>query len=369
MVLDFQYYRTGLPGFQFVVKEAVRLAFWQVLIVLIAAVGRLVLDVPELVWVLVWLVTELIGVWWAYRMCSRRPGGRKRLLSLPGGPAFAALSSKLGRELRTVWLGEDAKCHGTLVAHPFSTAECPLAHDKDCWQCLYILQVEMTLKEGNTPVAATTNLFSECCCGCTSWEQKYGQGSSELPSEQEHLEVQLPNGWGTGFFDAEFNDLEGCSRVAAVHPCTEEPLGVGCRWERQYLDSLHQKVFVVAEPPSMWALNSNLQASILLLSVADVLSLGLGFAGSMALALILGEEPERKSRLMLAAFLSFLELIVVMPMLLSCVFWKELAGRLWGQMRPLVHHPRYLARGTLLSTSESESESDGLLSGSDSDSD
>eukprot|EP00969_Alexandrium_andersonii_P304375 13454384-Alexandrium_andersonii.AAC.1 len=47
------------------------------------------------------LGTLLIGARWHCALWARRPGSRKRLLSLPGGPAFAALSWRLGRSLRT----------------------------------------------------------------------------------------------------------------------------------------------------------------------------------------------------------------------------------------------------------------------------
>jgi len=342
MVLDFQHYHSGLPGLPFIAGIAAKHSLSHVLNVVVCNtfLGRF----DHVILPASCTSTLVILFYWNYAVLSRRPPGRKRLLSLPGGHAFAAMSSRLGRELRTVWLGEGANCHETVVTHPYSTAACPWPRDKDCWQCLYILQVEMTLAAGEVPVAATTNLYSGCCCsGPHTWERTYGPGSSEVPSEQADLKAELPPGWGEGTFDAVFGRLDGCCRAAQLHPDTGQPLGLGCRWERRYLDSLEQTIFVVAQPPSVWGLAGGFLVVTVMntLSVLMVLVLPTAYFTSMA-----WEEMNQTSPMvgyvLLAAFC--LPVMAVLPctLVLGC---KELVSRAFGQMRPLTESPRYLTRG------------------------
>jgi len=313
--------------------------------------------------------------------------GRKKLLSLPGGRAYDYLSRSLGEELRTVWLDPTSNSiHDTLDDHPFMTELCPGGHEKICWQCLYILQVEKTISEGDIPVAATTNLYS------LGMERKYGPGSSEV--EGELYDAPLPEGWGQGIFPGMFrapcwcpccvatatvltiagivarlvrvelhplwsllfavlcmvpvvipafvmiaqSSIAGASRMAKEHPRTRKLLGVGCRWERRYLDSLSETVLVVAKPPGHLSLVSSLHLFVGLVVQMGQLALlvieGLGRLDDSGL------ETQLLGFVVIAVLLVVFVAIVVMSSH-ACLRYL----RLRHHMQPLLTSPKYLSRG------------------------
>lgn len=193
---------------------------------------------------------------------------RRVLISVPGGQAYDMVEKSLGKELQTVWLGS-AKVHETQSIetsgsdHPYCLDRCVNDSTKTCWQCVYIAKIRKLLSEGCELVACTTNVYDP------DWVAQFHAGSSEMP--EEGFQEGPPKGWGRGKFrpahqlelerlaagcvlvgqDNNFEALCGVDRKAQEHPKTKKPLGVGCRWERRFLDSLRERVIVVAQPPRL----------------------------------------------------------------------------------------------------------------------
>jgi len=102
-----------------------------------------------------------------------------------------------------------------------------MPHEKiPCWCCCWMDEMQALHKAGWEIQCATSNIF------VTSWISTYDAGSTEMREEQ--FRHPKPYGWGTGNIPISGTNFR---RVAKVHPDTKLPLGEGCRWERQVLDS------------------------------------------------------------------------------------------------------------------------------------
>eukprot|EP00411_Alexandrium_monilatum_P001268 CAMPEP_0175198370 /NCGR_PEP_ID=MMETSP0093-20121207/8492_1 /TAXON_ID=311494 /ORGANISM="Alexandrium monilatum, Strain CCMP3105" /LENGTH=241 /DNA_ID=CAMNT_0016491361 /DNA_START=48 /DNA_END=773 /DNA_ORIENTATION=- len=222
-------------------------------------------------------------------------------------------------------------------------------------------------------------------------ERKYGPGSSEM--EGELYEAPLPEGWGQGVFPGRFRTLcwcpcgvatatvlttgivarlvrvtpdpwscvmfavpglvsvvipafvmiaqssiAGALRMAKEHPHTRKLLGMGCRWERRYLDSLSETVLVVAKPPGHLSLVSSLHQFIGLVAQMGQLALlvieGLGRLDDSGL------ETQLLGFVVIAVLLVVFVAIVVMSSH-ACLRYL----RLRHHMQPLLTSPKYLSRG------------------------
>ncbi|CAK9088314.1 unnamed protein product [Durusdinium trenchii] len=124
----------------------------------------------------------------------------------------------------------------------------PVGSKHPCWCCHWLRKVKQKHAEGAVICIAVSNIYNK------DWVDKYGAGSSELSDEaadkfglkREQFRNGRPAGWGTG--KIQISNGMTFSRVAPVHPHTGLPLGEGCRWERQALDSLEFPVFVFFMP-------------------------------------------------------------------------------------------------------------------------
>jgi len=102
-----------------------------------------------------------------------------------------------------------------------------------CWCCRWLALTDQWHQEGYQLYCLTSNVYE------TDWVERYGAGSSELPTEE--FVSPKPAGWGHGTL--RLQGSEWCpgpefelKREALTHPDTGLPLGHGCRWERQCMD-------------------------------------------------------------------------------------------------------------------------------------
>ncbi|CAE7260333.1 ANK1, partial [Symbiodinium pilosum] len=105
------------------------------------------------------------------------------------------------------------------------------------WCCHWLREVRRHHDLGEVICCAISNIFFP------AWVRDYGAGSSELSDKdaekygltKENFRNGRPDGWGEGKIVIEGSEFD---RAAPVHPRTQLPLGVGCRWERQALDGM-----------------------------------------------------------------------------------------------------------------------------------
>ncbi|CAE7497590.1 ANK1 [Symbiodinium pilosum] len=209
--------------------------------------------------------------------------------SVPGGQAYDRVMTKLRDPTRhgtaTVWFGDEpvfghSAADGTWV-HP--STDCgrdevpvPPAESRDvkwkssvdsrssslepatgakyrCWCCHWLREVRRHHELGEVICCAVSNIYDE------DWVEDYGAGSSELSDKdaekhglpKETFRNGRPEGWGEGriCISDDLTDIGSAfDRAAAVHPRTQLPLGVGCRWERQALDGMEFPVYAFFMP-------------------------------------------------------------------------------------------------------------------------
>ncbi|CAE7557542.1 ANK1, partial [Symbiodinium pilosum] len=204
--------------------------------------------------------------------------------SVPGGEAYDMVMEELKHPLgegstATVWFGDepvfghaaadgawvhpshdcgrdevsvpameerDAKWHSTVDSRSVSLE--PQAGEKyKCWCCHWLREVRRHHEDGEAICCAISNIYRE------DWVLFHGAGSSELSDEdaekhglpKETFRNGRPDGWGKGQIRIDGHDFD---RRAPVHPRTQKPLGVGCRWERQALDGMEFPVYAFFKP-------------------------------------------------------------------------------------------------------------------------
>merc|ERR1711974_507696 len=120
-------------------------------------------------------------------------------------------------------------------------SETPLTGSKyPCWCCSWLRLVDEKHRAGKTIYCVTSNIYR------LSWVDDFGAASSELSDAvadvrglpRERFRNGRPHAWGEG----DIRIISGSAkhsfhRGAQIHPDTQQPLGQGCRWERQALDS------------------------------------------------------------------------------------------------------------------------------------
>ncbi|CAE7168496.1 ANK1 [Symbiodinium microadriaticum] len=117
-----------------------------------------------------------------------------------------------------------------------------------CWCCHWLREVRRHHAMGEVICCSVSNIFDK------DWVDRYGAGSSELSdtdAEKHGLPKETfrngrPEHWGEGKID--IARVDEFDRRAPVHPRTEKPLGVGCRWERQALDGMEFPVYAFFMP-------------------------------------------------------------------------------------------------------------------------
>ncbi|CAE7325302.1 pum [Symbiodinium sp. CCMP2592] len=202
--------------------------------------------------------------------------------SVPGGKAYDEVMKKLRQDkgsTATVWFGEehvfgpsandgkwvhtsrecgrddipvpskglqDAKWK-SLVESRSNGISPQVGRRYKCWCCHWIREVRRQHEKGAVICCATSNIYY------SDWVRTYGAGSSELSDAdaksfnlpREVFKNGKPEGWGEGKIKIDYSTFE---RRAPVHERTKQPLGVGCRWERQVLDNLGFPVYAFFMP-------------------------------------------------------------------------------------------------------------------------
>ncbi|CAE7480057.1 pum [Symbiodinium natans] len=197
--------------------------------------------------------------------------------SVPGGSAYEFVMARLNEtehgSTATVWFGDELVFGNTADdsswTHPCSdcgrdSVPVPVKDRDQKWRALVesrsarlVLPVDQ--RGAKAPSGRCRNLLrslehlrgSGSAVNSADWSDKYGAGSSELSdADADALKEAFRNGrpdcWGEGMIRIS----HGCAfrRKAPVHPDTQKPLGVGCRWERQVLDNLEIPVYAFFMP-------------------------------------------------------------------------------------------------------------------------
>lgn len=203
--------------------------------------------------------------------------------SIPGGKAYDLVIAKLREDqgsAATVWfdgipvfgISADSGCWlhpseecgrdnvevppkhdrhpmwNTMLESRISDLEPTVGSKHPCWCCHWLRAVKERHAEGYVICCTTSNIYQD------DWVTKYNAGSSELSDARadqlrlgrENFKHGKPEGWGEG--SIQISNGRTFLREAKVHPRTNLPLGVGCRWERRTLDGLGFPVYAFFMP-------------------------------------------------------------------------------------------------------------------------